>query len=135
MFVPLLMDRQKGIYGRCPRQVAADGGFASEINLTTGKSYGIKDIAFAKRMGISIPETAKSAWVYKKSSGTSGLASKTTSPCSNELLACFSIPGPDRTGLCDVCAARLSHTTCSHWEDLDLCKFNACFRLDVRIAM
>ncbi|MGO9022330.1 MAG: ISNCY family transposase [Syntrophobacteraceae bacterium] len=65
MFVPL-MDRQKEIYGRFPRQVAADGGFASEANLKAGKANGIKDIAFAKRRGISILEMVKSTWVYKK---------------------------------------------------------------------
>jgi len=65
MFIPL-MDRQKEIYGRFPRQVAGDGGFASETNLKTGKANGIKDIAFAKRRGISILEMAKSTWVYKK---------------------------------------------------------------------
>jgi len=65
MFVPL-MDRQKEIYGRFPRQVAADGGFASETNLRAGKANGIKDIAFAKRKGMSILEMVKSTWVYKK---------------------------------------------------------------------
>ena len=60
------MDRQKEIYGRFPRQVAADGGFASQTNLKAGKAYGIKDIAFAKRKGISILEMVKSTWVYKK---------------------------------------------------------------------
>jgi transposase, IS5 family len=65
MFLPL-MDRQKEIYGRFPRQVAADGGFASETNLKAGKANGINDIAFAKRRGISIVEMVKSTWVYKK---------------------------------------------------------------------
>ena len=65
MFVPL-MDQQKHTYGRYPRQVSADGGFASETNLKAGKSSGIKDIAFAKRKGISILEMVKSTWVYKK---------------------------------------------------------------------
>jgi IS5 family transposase len=65
MFVPL-MDRQKEIYGRYPRQVSADGGFASEANLKAGKAYGIRDIAFSKRRGISILEMVKSTWVYKQ---------------------------------------------------------------------
>lgn len=65
MFMPL-MDRQREIYGRSPRQVAADGGFASEANLIAGKSNGIKDIAFAKRRGISVADMVKSSWVYKK---------------------------------------------------------------------
>ena len=65
MFLPL-MDRQKQIYGRPPRQVAADAGFASAANLKAGKEKGIKDIAFAVRKGISIREMVKSTWVYKK---------------------------------------------------------------------
>jgi len=65
MFLPL-MERQKGIYGRAPRQVAADGGFASQDNVRVGKGLGITDIAFAKRKGISILEMVKSTWVYKK---------------------------------------------------------------------
>jgi len=65
MFMPL-MERQKNIYGRSPRQVAADGGFASKENVRDGKGLGIKDIAFAKRKGISISEMVRSTWVYKK---------------------------------------------------------------------
>ena len=65
MFIPL-MKRQKDIYGRCPRQVAGDGGFASKDNVRDGKELGIEDIAFAKRKGISILEMVKSTWVYKK---------------------------------------------------------------------
>jgi IS5 family transposase len=65
MFLPL-MDRQEQIFGRPPRQVAADAGFASEANLKAGKAEGIKDIAFAKRKGLSILEMVKSTWVYKK---------------------------------------------------------------------
>lgn len=48
MFLPL-MERQKGIYGRSPRQVAADGGFASRENLRAGKEMEIDGIAFAKK--------------------------------------------------------------------------------------
>lgn len=65
MFLPL-MERQKSIYGRAPRQVAGDGGFASRDNLVNGKGIGITDIAFAKRRSISIAEMVKSTWVYKK---------------------------------------------------------------------
>ena len=65
MFVSL-MDRQKETYGRYPRQVTADGGFASEVNLKAGKYREIKDIAFAKRRGLSVLEMVKSTWVYKK---------------------------------------------------------------------
>ena len=60
------MDRQTQIYGRPPRQAAADGGFASADNLKAAKERGIKDVAFAKRKGLSVLEMVKSHWVYRK---------------------------------------------------------------------
>ncbi len=65
MFLQLL-ERQKGLYGKPPRQVAADGGFASQDNLRKGKENGIRDVSFSKRKGISILEMVRSSWVYKK---------------------------------------------------------------------
>jgi IS5 family transposase len=53
-------------YGRMPRQVSADGGFASKENLAFAKEHGIKDAVFAKRRGLSVLDMAKSTWVYKK---------------------------------------------------------------------
>lgn len=63
---PLLLDRQERFYDRVPRQVSADGGFASQENLREAKSRGIKDVAFAKRKGLSVLEMVKSSWVYKQ---------------------------------------------------------------------
>lgn len=63
---PALVDRQKEIFGRAPRQMAADGGFASADNLKIAKEKGIKDAMFAKRRGLSVLEMVKSLWVYKK---------------------------------------------------------------------
>jgi IS5 family transposase len=63
---PALVDRQKEIFGRPPRQMAADGGFASQDNLEIAKGKGIKDAMFAKRRGLSVLEMVKSLWVYKK---------------------------------------------------------------------
>jgi IS5 family transposase len=65
MFVPLL-DRQENLCGRPPRQVSADGGFASKENLREAKARGISDVSFSKRKGLSILEMVKSSWVYKK---------------------------------------------------------------------
>lgn len=65
MFLPLL-ERQKGLYGRAPRQVAADGGFASQDNLRQAKEKGISDVSFSKRKGIPVLDMVKSSWVYKK---------------------------------------------------------------------
>jgi IS5 family transposase len=61
-----MIDRQKALYGRVPRQAAVDGGFASKDNLKWAKTEGIKDIMFAKRKGLSVLEMVKSNWVYKK---------------------------------------------------------------------
>lgn len=60
-----LLERQKELYGRMPRQTSADGGFASKDNLVYAKNNGVKDAAFAKKRGLSVLAMAKSAWVYK----------------------------------------------------------------------
>lgn len=63
---PLMIKRQKEIYGRVPRQVAADGGFASVDNLRDAKGHGVKDVCFSKKRGISVLDMVKSNWVYKR---------------------------------------------------------------------
>ena len=61
-----LICRQEGLYGRVPRQVAADGGFASVDNLRWAKAHGIKDVMFSKRRGLSVLDMVKSHWVYRR---------------------------------------------------------------------
>jgi transposase, IS5 family len=61
-----LLEQHKQQYGRMPRQVSADGGFASKENLAFAKENHVKDAVFAKKRGLTILEMAKSAWVYKK---------------------------------------------------------------------
>jgi len=61
-----LICRQGGFYGRAPRQVAADGGFASVDNLRWAKGQGIKDVMFSKRRGLSVLDMVKSHWVYRR---------------------------------------------------------------------
>jgi IS5 family transposase len=61
-----LLEQHKEWHGRMPRQVTADGGFASKDNLAFAKSNGVKDAVFAKKRGLSILDMAKSNWVYKK---------------------------------------------------------------------
>ncbi|MGI2030542.1 transposase, partial [Endozoicomonas acroporae] len=63
-FVPM-MERQKAIYGRAPRQSSSDGGYASRANLEDGKKMGISDVAFHKKRGLEVEEMAKSQYVYK----------------------------------------------------------------------
>ncbi|MEH6473966.1 MAG: ISNCY family transposase [Halopseudomonas sp.] len=64
-FIPLL-ERQIEIYGRAPRQMAADGGYASKDNVQQAKAKGVKDVAFHKKKGLKVEQMAKSDWVYRK---------------------------------------------------------------------
>lgn len=61
-----LVQRQHDIYGRVPRQVAFDGGFAAKANLTKLKELGVSDVMFNKKRGLKVPDMVKSAWVYKQ---------------------------------------------------------------------
>ena len=62
-----MLDRQREIYGRYPRQASLDGGFASKENLRQAKKERkIKDVAFAKKCGLEILDMVKSSWVYEK---------------------------------------------------------------------
>jgi transposase, IS5 family len=61
-----LLSPQEQWYGRMPRQVSADGGFASKENLAFAKEHHVKDVVFAKKRGLSVLDMAKSNWVYKK---------------------------------------------------------------------
>ena len=54
------------LYQRPPRQVAADGGFASQENLATAKRLGVKEAMFAKKRGLRPLDMVKSLWVYRK---------------------------------------------------------------------
>ena len=64
--VDTIAGNAKEQYGRMPRQITADGGFASKDNLVFAKENGVKDAVFAKKRGLSILDMAKSSWVYKK---------------------------------------------------------------------
>lgn len=61
-----MLERQKEIYGRMPRQIAADGGYASKDNLAKAKEAGIKDVSFSKKRGLAVLDMVKSTWVYKQ---------------------------------------------------------------------
>jgi len=64
-FLPML-DRHIDNYGKPPRQMAADGGYASKDNLHEAKALQVKDVAFHKKRGLKVEDMAKSAWVYRK---------------------------------------------------------------------
>ncbi len=61
-----MVERQAEIYGRVPRQIAFDGGFASKQNLADIKAAGVKDVAFSKRRGMKVLDMVKSSWVYRR---------------------------------------------------------------------
>jgi transposase, IS5 family len=60
-----MTERQRELYGRPPRQMSMDGGFASKANLAAIKALGVQDVAFAKRRGLAIADMVKSTWVYR----------------------------------------------------------------------
>ena len=61
-----MLERHETLFGQPPRQVAADGGYASGANLEAVKAMGVADMAFNKKRGLSIVDMAKSVWVYRQ---------------------------------------------------------------------
>jgi IS5 family transposase len=61
-----MLERHIALYGRAPRQAAADGGFATRSNLITAKAWGVSDMAFHKKAGLRIEDMVRSKWVYRK---------------------------------------------------------------------
>jgi IS5 family transposase len=64
-FVPML-ERHIDNYAKAPRQMAADGGYASGENLREAKALQVEDVVFHKKRGLKVEEMAKSPWVYRK---------------------------------------------------------------------
>jgi transposase, IS5 family len=64
-FLPML-ERHADFWGRPPRQAAADGGYATNLNLQQAKARGVRDMAFHKKAGLRIEDMVKSRWVYRK---------------------------------------------------------------------
>jgi len=64
-FLPML-DRHIARYGTPPRQMAADGSYASRDNLNQAKACGVSDVAFHKKRGLTVADMTKSQWVYRK---------------------------------------------------------------------
>ena len=61
-----MLDRQHEVYGRYPKQAAADGGLASKPNLEAAKERGVEDVVFAKRRSLRVEDMASSTWVYRQ---------------------------------------------------------------------
>ena len=64
-FLPML-ERHIARCGTAPRQMAADGGYASRDNLDQAKGRGVTDVAFHKKRGLAVADMTKSPWVYRK---------------------------------------------------------------------
>jgi IS5 family transposase len=60
-----MMERQKELYGKPPRQATFDGAFSSKENLADIKALCVQDVAFSKARGLSIEEMVKSSRVYR----------------------------------------------------------------------
>lgn len=61
-----MLDRHIEHYGKPPRQMAADGGYASVANLHAAKARQVTDVVFHKKRGLKVEDMAKSPWVYRK---------------------------------------------------------------------
>jgi transposase, IS5 family len=59
------VDRHREVFGRLPKQVAFDGGFASRSNLEAIKERGVADVAFAKGRGLDVTEMVTNSTVYR----------------------------------------------------------------------
>ena len=63
--IPLL-ERHIARYGQPPRELAADGGYASAANLAEAKSLGVTHVAFHKRVGLTVEAMTGDQWLYNK---------------------------------------------------------------------
>jgi len=63
-FIPAL-DRHRELFGKTPRQVATDAGFASKHNGDTARAMGVKDVAFSTAKGNKLSELVTSARIHK----------------------------------------------------------------------
>jgi transposase, IS5 family len=61
-----MLERHIAHHGEAPRQLAADGGFATRDNLSQAKARGVRDLAFHKKRGLRIEDMVRSRWVYRK---------------------------------------------------------------------
>ncbi len=61
-----LLRRHIRHYGEAPRDLAADGGYASAANLADAKSMGIAHVAFHKPVGLTVEAMTGDRWLYNK---------------------------------------------------------------------
>ena len=61
-----LLQRHVAHYGQAPRDLVADGGYASAANLADAKSLGVAHVAFHKRVGLTVEAMTGDRWLYNK---------------------------------------------------------------------
>lgn len=61
-----MIERQRELFGKAPKQASFDGGFATRANLTAIKALGVQDAAFHKRRDIPVTEMTTSDRIFKK---------------------------------------------------------------------
>ncbi len=62
-FLPML-ERHIKQYGKAPKDLATDGGYASLDNLAKAKGLGVQNVAFHKKKGLSIEAMTTQRWLY-----------------------------------------------------------------------
>jgi IS5 family transposase len=63
---PVLLDRHIERFGVPPRDLAADGGFASKANAQIAKAKGVENVAFSTPKGLPIDQLVQSERLYKR---------------------------------------------------------------------
>lgn len=61
-----MVERHITRFGQPPRDLAADGGYASTTNLAAAKALGVVNVAFHKRVGLTVEAMTGDRWLYNK---------------------------------------------------------------------
>jgi transposase, IS5 family len=61
-----MLDRMIQVLGKCPKEIAVDGGFSSTENLEYAKEIGVKNAYFAKMKNVEIEEMCRSKRSFKR---------------------------------------------------------------------
>ncbi len=61
-----MLERQRDLYGRYPRQASVDGAYASKDNLHSAKTLGVEDMVFSKKCGLRVEDMVTQTWLFKK---------------------------------------------------------------------
>lgn len=64
LFLPVL-DYHQSVLGELPRSVVADGGYASQANVTAGRELGLKHVVFHKPVGVSLTAMGVKSKTFK----------------------------------------------------------------------